>query len=97
MTELDFLNKLRRESRLKIVEPSDEVKKAYLQKSESYLTSAKLLLKPEERVSMVYYSRATVEDHTVQKLNRRGRKSILGAELEREDSVSNIIEWGERI
>ncbi|MEM2875212.1 MAG: HEPN domain-containing protein [Candidatus Hadarchaeales archaeon] len=59
MTELGFLSRLRKEGRLKLVDPSDDVKKAYFQKSESHLASAKLLLKHdrlEEAVSMAYYS-----------------------------------------
>lgn len=59
MSDSEFLSRLRKEGRLKLVEPSDEVKQAYFQKSESHLTSAKLLLKHgklEEAVSMAYYS-----------------------------------------
>ncbi len=59
MRKLDFLKKLNEEGKLKLVEPSEEVKQAYLEKSTSYLESAKLLLKNkklEEAVSMVYYS-----------------------------------------
>ncbi len=59
MKKLDFLKKLKKEGKLKIVEPSEEIKKAYLQKSDSYLDSAKLLLKNkklEEAISMAYYS-----------------------------------------
>jgi len=59
MRKQDFLKKLREEGKLKLVGPSEEVKQAYLQKSASYLDSAKLLLKNkklEEAVSMAYYS-----------------------------------------
>ena len=59
MKKSDFLEKLREEGKLKLVEPSEEVKQAYLRKSASYLDSAKLLLeneKLEEAVSMAYYS-----------------------------------------
>lgn len=59
MKKLDFLKKLEKEGKLKLIRPSEEVKQAYLQKSESYLDSAKLLLKNrklEEAVSMAYYS-----------------------------------------
>jgi uncharacterized protein (UPF0332 family) len=55
----DFLSKIRKEGRLKLVEPSEEVKGAYFQKSESHLVSARLLLEHgrlEEAVSMAYYS-----------------------------------------
>ena len=59
MKKLDFLKKLKEEGKLKLVEPSEEVKQAYLKKSASYLDSAKLLLKNnklEEAISMAYYS-----------------------------------------
>lgn len=59
MKNLDFLKKLRKEGKLKLVEPSEEVKQAYLKKSESYIDSAKLLFKNkkfEEAISMAYYS-----------------------------------------
>jgi uncharacterized protein (UPF0332 family) len=59
MSGSDFFDRIREEGRLKLVEPSEEVKKAYLKKSESHLTSAKLLIdhgKLEEAVSMAYYS-----------------------------------------
>lgn len=54
-----FLSKIHGEGKLVLVEPSDEVKDAYLKKSESYLSSAQLLLENErleEAVSMAYYS-----------------------------------------
>ncbi len=59
MRKSDFLKKLKEEGKLKLVEPSEEVKQAYLRKSSSYIDSAKLLLKNkklEEAVSMAYYS-----------------------------------------
>jgi len=55
----EFLHKLYSQGQLRIVEPSDGLKTAYLQKSESYLISARILLdnsRIEEAVSMVYYS-----------------------------------------
>lgn len=59
MKKQDFLDKLREEGKLDLVEPSEEIKTAYLEKSDSYLMSAKLLLdndRLEESVSMTYYS-----------------------------------------
>jgi len=59
MRRTDFLIKIRKEEKLDIVEPNEEVKEAYIKKSESYLASAKILLKNkrlEESVSMAYYS-----------------------------------------
>lgn len=54
-----FLNKLYREGKLEVVEPSEEVAKAYIIKSESNLISAKILLsnnRLEESVGLAYYS-----------------------------------------
>ena len=59
MKKKSFLNKLYKEGKIKLVEPSEHIKASYLKKSESYLTSAKILLKNdkfEETVSMIYYS-----------------------------------------
>ncbi|MBM3199982.1 HEPN domain-containing protein [Candidatus Woesearchaeota archaeon] len=59
MKKMNFLAKLKGEGKLKAVEPSEEVKEAYLTKSESNLSSAKLLLendKLEESVYLAYYS-----------------------------------------
>lgn len=59
MKKTSFLVKLHAEGRLQVVEPSDEMKDAYANKSESHLISAKILLENnrlEESVSMVYYS-----------------------------------------
>jgi len=58
MRKQGFLNKLFREGKIRIVEPSAQVQEAYRKKSESYLTSAKILLENErleETVSMAYY------------------------------------------
>jgi uncharacterized protein (UPF0332 family) len=59
MRKASFLNKLKKEGKLSIIEPSDNMKLAYLNKSASHLASAKILLenkKLEESVSMAYYS-----------------------------------------
>ncbi|MAG01840.1 DNA-binding protein [Candidatus Pacearchaeota archaeon] len=59
MKELDFLNKLKIEGKLKIVEPSEEIKNSYIEKSESNLSSSKILLdndKLEESIGLTYYS-----------------------------------------
>jgi len=55
----NFLHKLFREGKIRIVDPSLQVQEAYRRKSESYLISAKILLENgrlEETVSMAYYS-----------------------------------------
>lgn len=59
MTRQGFLKKLHKDATLQLVTPSDEMKSAYLKKSESHLISAKLLLDNdlfEQSVSMAYYS-----------------------------------------
>ena len=59
MKEQKFLNKLHSEGKIKLVEPSEEIKKSYLGKSESNLVSAKILLendKLEEAIALTYYS-----------------------------------------
>jgi len=58
MRKSDLFKKLKEEGKLKLVKPSEEIKQAYLEKSASYLKSAKLLLKNkklEEAISMAYY------------------------------------------
>jgi len=53
------LRKLHKDKALQLVAPSDEIKTAYIRKSESFLASARLLLdndRFEESVSMAYYS-----------------------------------------
>jgi uncharacterized protein (UPF0332 family) len=59
MKKINFLTKLQKEGKLKLAEPSEEIKEAYLVKSESNLISSKILFENncfEESVSMAYYS-----------------------------------------
>ncbi|MBU2562524.1 MAG: HEPN domain-containing protein [Nanoarchaeota archaeon] len=59
MKKINFLNKLKKEGKLKIIESSEEVKDSYMEKSESNIISAKILLKHnrlEETISLSYYS-----------------------------------------
>jgi len=59
LTKQGFLKKLHKNKALQLVAPSDEIKTAYVRKSESFLASARLLLdndRFEESVSMAYYS-----------------------------------------
>lgn len=54
-----FLKKLNSQGKLKIVEPSKEIKNSYIEKSESNLISAKILFKNnllEEAITLTYYS-----------------------------------------
>lgn len=59
MRKINFLKKINKENKLVFVEPNEEIKKSYLEKSESNLISAKILLENnrlEESVSLCYYS-----------------------------------------
>jgi len=49
MKKRNFLNKLSREGKIQIVDPSCQIQEAYRKKSESYLISAKILLENERR------------------------------------------------
>jgi len=59
MKRTSFLNRLKKDGKLELVEPSEEIKQSYLEKSDSNLVSAKILLennKLEEAVALTYYS-----------------------------------------
>ena len=59
MKKLNFLIKLNKEGKLGLVEPSEEIKQSYLEKSDSNLLAAKILLERAllaEAISMTYYS-----------------------------------------
>src|SRR3989344_1825604 len=59
MKKMVFLVKLMQEGKLQLIEPSEEIKQSYVEKSESNLISAKILLNSnrlEESVGLVYYS-----------------------------------------
>ncbi len=59
MKKINFLSKLHKEEKLQEVEPSDDIKKAYLQRSNESLSSAKALLKIgnlKDSVALSYYS-----------------------------------------
>ncbi len=54
MKRINFLNKLEKEGKLGLIEPSEEIKQSYIKKSESNVISAKILLennKLEEAVA----------------------------------------------
>jgi len=58
MVKFKFLNILKSKGKLKLVGPSHEVMRSYLEKSESNLISSKILLENnrlEESVSLAYY------------------------------------------
>ena len=59
MKKINFLAKLAKEKKLELVEPSELIKESYIEKSESNLISAKILLdnnRLEEAVALTYYS-----------------------------------------
>ncbi len=59
MKKQNFLNKLKKENKLELVEPSEEIKKSYLGKSATSLKASQILVKSElleESVSMSYYA-----------------------------------------
>lgn len=59
MKKISFLINLNKEGKLQEVEPSDDIKKAYLQRSNESLSSAKALLKIsnlKDAVALAYYS-----------------------------------------
>ena len=54
----EFFDRLVRQEKLKLVEPSEEIKSSYIEKSKSNLSSAKILLendKLEEVIALSYY------------------------------------------
>src|SRR3989344_4034729 len=59
MKKINFLIRLAKEGKLQAVEPSEEIKQAYLQRSNESLSSAKALLKIgnlKDAVALAYYS-----------------------------------------
>src|SRR3989338_649708 len=59
MIKPSSLDKLKKEGKLELVEPSEEICKSYIEKSDNCLKSAKLLLQHslyENSVSMSYYA-----------------------------------------
>ncbi|MEK6969463.1 MAG: HEPN domain-containing protein [Nanoarchaeota archaeon] len=59
MRKTDFLHKLAKEKKLQVVEPSEEMRIAYLQRAQESLSSAKALLKIgnlKDSVALAYYS-----------------------------------------
>lgn len=59
MSGQDFLNELKEEGQLELVEPSEEICSSYLEKADNCMKSAKILLENnlfENSVSMSYYT-----------------------------------------
>ncbi len=104
MKKINFLIKLRKEKKLSLIEPSEEISKSYLLKSESNLISAKILFsnnKLEESISLSYYS---MYNFLLALLFRVGIKSenhqasiILLKELFNQDNSDIIFAKTERI
>lgn len=101
MKEINFLNKLKREGKLEIVEPSDEMKSSYLKKAEDCLKSAKILFQNqlyENSTSEAYYC---MYDSLLALLFKLGIKCenhsasiILFDKLFNEKEMLNIISFG---
>ena len=59
MTKVSFFSKLQKQKKLQLVQPSEELCKAYLEKSEKSLNSAKATFgigSYEDAVALAYYS-----------------------------------------
>ena len=59
MKKINFLIKLAKEKKIQAVEPNDEIKEAYIQRSNESLSSAKALVKMgnlKDAVALAYYS-----------------------------------------
>lgn len=59
MKKVNFLNKLKKDKKLELVEPSEIIRDSYILKSYSNLISSKILLESnqlEEAVALTYYS-----------------------------------------
>lgn len=59
MRKQSFLSKLKEEGKLELVEPSEEIKDSYLEKSANSLKASSILLESgllEESISMAYYA-----------------------------------------
>lgn len=81
MKRINFLIELKKKGKLEIVEPSEEIKNSYIEKSESNLISAKILLKNErleEAVSLAYYSSKSISDHIEPKIYPEIKKEEIG-------------------
>jgi len=59
MNKIDFLNKLKKEGKIQLVDPNENIKDSYLKKSKNSMTSAEILLRNnqlEDSIVCVYYS-----------------------------------------
>ena len=103
MKKIKFLINLKKEGKLEITEPSQEIAESYLQKSDSHLESAKILFaseKLEESVSMAYYG---MYHSLLSLLFKCGIKSenhaasiLLLKELFNENALSKEISFGKK-
>jgi len=103
MKKIKFLIKLKKEGKLEIVEPSEEVSQSYLQKSNSHLDAAKILFasnKLEDAVSMAYYGMyhsllALLFKCGIKSENHTGSIMLL-KELFNEDNLAKDITFGKK-
>lgn len=101
MKKIQFLIEMKEKEKLGLVEPSEDISNSYINKSDSYLESAKILLKSEkleESVSIAYYA---MYHCLLALLFKYGIKSenhavsiILLKELFKEKELADIISFG---
>ncbi len=103
MKSIIFLNKIKKEGKLELINPSEEIADSYIKKAESHFESAKILFaaeKSEESISMAYYG---MYHSLLALLFKCGIKSenhtasiILLKELFNEDKLAKEIEFGKK-
>lgn len=98
MKKANFLAKLKKEGKLELVEPSEEMKISYLQKAENCLKSAKLLFQNqlyENSTSEAYYcmynSLLALLFKTGIKSENHSASIVILKKLFKEDALYNII------
>lgn len=101
MSDQSFLNKLKRDGKLELVEPSEEMKESQLQKAEACLTSAKVLLPHELYENSIVNSYYTMYNALTALLFKVGIKCenheaciILFRRLFNKPDLSKIIVFG---
>lgn len=103
MKSIIFLNKIKKEDKLELIDPSKEIADSYIKKAESHFESAKILFiseKFEESISMAYYG---MYHSLLALLFKCGIKSenhtasiILLKELFNENKLAKEIEFGKK-
>ena len=98
MKRLKFLNKLYKERKVELIEPSDEVKESYLEKASNCLQSARILLPHKLYENVIIDAYYTMYDALLALLFKVGIKSenhlasiIFLEELFKEKELAKII------